>query len=80
MLNSSTSPKRNPEIEQIAMIIEVDLIMPTLSAKIPPIKGPSAAIAKAIDAIVFPEILFENPLELAAKIEFKNTGVQIRRE
>ena len=43
------------------MIIEVDLTMPTLSAKIPPIKGPTAAIAKAIDAIVFPEILKLSP-------------------
>ena len=30
MLNSSTNPKRNHEIEKIAKIIEVDLTMPTL--------------------------------------------------
>ena len=80
MLISSTNPNRNPEIEQIAMIIEDDLIMPILSAKIPPMKGPNAAIAKAIAAIVFPEILLENSPELAAKIEFKNIGLQTRRE
>ena len=64
----------------MATIIEVDLTIPNLSAKTPPKRGPIAAIAKEIEAMVLPDTLLKMSLELAAKLEFKNTGLHTRIE